>query len=79
MKENNMNLYIISEVLYDYTEGMVVIAAESLERAASLFANEWPDSRKIEEFDAAIERGAYQTLKVVGQPEGIVSCVYGGG
>ena len=74
-----INLYIIQEVLSDYTDGMVVIAAESLEKAGSLFANEWPDARLIGEFDAAIERGAYKTLQVVGQPEGIVSYVYGGG
>ena len=78
MENNLINLYIINEVLYDYTDGMVVIAAESLEKASSLFANEWPDARRIEEFDAAIERGAYKTLQVVGQSEGIVSYVYGG-
>ena len=80
--ENNhldINLYIITEVLYDYTDGMVVIAAESLEIAGSLFANEWPDARLIEEFDAAIANGAYKTLQVVGQSEGVVSYVYGGG
>jgi hypothetical protein len=74
-----LNLYIINEVLYDYTDGMVVIAAESLEKAGSLFANEWPDARLIEEFDAAIANGAYKILQVVGQSEGIVSYVFGGG
>lgn len=77
-KANVNNLYVINEVLYDYTDGMVIIAAESLEKAGSLFANKWPDARLIGEFDAAIERGAYKTLQVVGQPEGIVSYVYGG-
>lgn len=77
-----INLYIIQEVLYDYTDGMVVIAAASLERARELFVAEfiaYSDARELAEFDAAIERGAYKTLQVVGQPEGIVSYVYGGG
>lgn len=74
-----MNLYIINEVLYDYTDGMVVIAAASLERARELFVAEFEDERHLTEFDAAIECGAYKTLQVVGQPEGIVSHVYGGG
>jgi len=74
-----MNLYIINEVLYDYTDGMVVIAAESLERARDLFSAEFGCSdSSMDEFDAAIERGAYKTLQVVGQPEGVVSYVYGG-
>lgn len=79
MEKNEMNLYIINEVLYDYTDGMVVIAAASLERARELFVAEFGKFNTVEEFDAAIERGAYKTLQVVGQPEGIVSYVYGGG
>ena len=74
-----INLYIINEVLYDYTDGMVVIAAASLERARELFADEFGKFNSVEEFDAAIKSGAYKTLQVVGQPEGVVSYVYGGG
>lgn len=80
MENNLINLYIINEVLYDYTDGMVVIAAASLERARELFAAEFRSSDgDMSDFDAAIERGAYKTLQVVGQEEGIVSYVYGGG
>lgn len=80
MKENEMNLYIIQEVLADYTDGMVVIAAASLERARELFLAEFECSTSsADEFDRAIESGAYKTLQVVGQPEGVVSHVYGGG
>lgn len=80
----NLNLYIINEVLYDYTDGMVVIAAASLERARELFVAQFGSAsgvldRELSEFDAAIESGAYKTLQVVGQPEGIVSYVFGGG
>lgn len=82
MENNLINLYIINEVLYDYTDGMVVIAAASLERARELFTAEFVDyteDGKLDEFDAAIKRGAYKTLEVVGLEEGIVSYVYGGG
>jgi len=78
MKE--MNLYIINEVLYDYTDGMVVIAAATLRRARDLFAAEFRSSDgDMSDFDAAVQRGAYKVLKVVDQEEGVVSYVYGGG
>ena len=72
------NLYIINEVLYDYTDGMAVIAAASLERARELFAAEFVLKTQLAEFDAAIEGEWYTVLQVVDQPEGIVSYVYGG-
>jgi hypothetical protein len=74
-----MNLYIINEVLYDYTDGMVVIAAASLGRARQLFTAEFQGEQAAVEFDEAVFTGAYKTLQVVGQPEGVVSYVYGGG
>lgn len=75
-----MNLYIINEVLYDYTDGMVVIAAKSLTRARDLFSAEFRSSDgDMSDFDAAIQRKAYKVLKVVDQEEGVVSYVYGGG
>lgn len=74
-----MNLYIISEVLYDYTDGMVVIAAESLDRARALFQDKWSSARLLQEFDAAISGAAYKVLQVQDQAEGIVSYVFGGG
>lgn len=36
-----MNLYIINEVLCDYTCGMCVIAAESLPRCEQIFMEEF--------------------------------------
>ena len=76
------NLYIINEVLGDYTDGMVVIAAASLERARELFVAEFRSGQYDNgeaEFDEAIKSGAYKVLQVVGQDEGIVSYMYGGG
>ena len=79
------NLYIIQEVLSDYTFGMAVIAADSLERCRELFKNEfckdddWLSDRLMPEYDAAIKSDYYKVLSVVGQDEGVVSYVHGGG
>ena len=72
-----MNLYIINEVLSDYTSGMVVIAAPSLKRCRELFVEEF--KWHLDEFDTSIKDGNYKVLQVVDQPEGVVSYVYGGG
>ena len=71
------NLYIIQEVLSDYTAGMVVIAAPSLERCKELFIEEFEHA--IDEFDSAIEDGDYKVIEGVDHIEGVVSYVYGGG
>ena len=82
------NLYILNEVLCDYTAGMAVIAAPSLERARELFLEEfaWFDNGSIDfknyhnenlvkEFDSA----GVKVIEGVNHPEGVVSYVYGGG
>lgn len=78
------NLYIINEVLSDYTAGMAVIAAPSLERCRELFAEEfdlstWETDQEMKEFDSAIEDGDYKVIEGANHPEGVVSYVYGGG
>ena len=81
--KTQMNLYIINEVLYDYTDGMCVIAAESLSRCEQIFMKEFGNStsdylkeRKQKEFNEA-------TIKVIEnvpyEKEEVVSYVYGGG
>lgn len=77
------NLYIINEVLSDYTPGMAVIAAPSLERCRELFAKEfnhetWETDQEMKEYDSAIEDGDYKVIENVNHDEGIVSYVYGG-
>ena len=79
-----MNLYIINKVLYDYTDGMCVIAAESLPRCEQVFIEEFTHPRdsdytkecKQKEFNEAaikvIENVPYEK-------EEVVSYVYGGG
>jgi len=78
--EIGMNLYIVKEVLCDYTSGMVVIAAPTLERARELHLEEFGEgANTVDEFDTAIKCEWYTVLQVVDQPEGVVSYVYGGG
>jgi hypothetical protein len=75
-----MNLYIFKNVLFDYTPGMAVIAASSLERARELFAEEFGFSQSaLDEFDEAIKNESYTVLSVVDREEGVVDYVYGGG
>jgi len=82
-----MNLYIINEVLYDYTSGMCVIAAESLPRCEQIFMKKFGrnddniyakdhNKERQKEFNEApikvIENVPYEK-------EEVVSYVYGGG
>lgn len=78
-----MNLYIINEVLYDYTDGMCVIAAESKEHCNQIFMEKFchpRDSDYVKEcrqkdFDTA----EIKVIENVNHSEGVVSYVYGGG
>ena len=71
------NLYIINEVLYDYTPGMAVIAAPSLERCREIFAEEF--ELWVDEFDSTITDGDYKVIEGVELQTGVVSYVVGGG
>ena len=73
-----MNLYIINEVLSDYTYGMAVISAPSLKRCREIFKVEF-EFDEISEYDAAIRDGDYKVIEGVNQEEGVISYVYGGG
>ena len=76
--ETAMNLYILEGVLADYTGGMAVIAAPTLERCWELFAEEFVffgdslDHQKLFCEDIKVIEG-------VNRAEGVVSYVYGGG
>jgi hypothetical protein len=78
MKANNsnlMNLYILTGVLADYTDGMAVIAAPSLERAWEVFAENF-------NVDLEHEKHSCWEIKViegVNHAEGVVSYMHGGG
>lgn len=79
-----MNLYIIEDVLYDYTAGMCVIAAESQSRCEQIFMKEfthphdsdWVIEGRQKEFN---EAGIKVIENVPYEKEEVVSYVYGGG
>lgn len=80
-----MNLYIINDVLYDYTPGMCVIAAESLPRCEQIFMKEfgWGDDSDYskqynEEQQKLFNEAPIKVIENVNHPEGVVSYVYGG-
>ncbi len=70
-----MNLYIINEVLSDYTSGMVVIAAESKEQCREFFIKEFSEYH-AEEFD---KYAKFTVIEGVNHSAGMVDYVYGGG
>ena len=69
-----MNLYIINEILSDYTSGMVVIAAESKENCRELFVKEFEGHAN--DFDCELTK--FTIIEGVNHPAGIVDYVYGG-
>ncbi len=70
-----MNLYIINNILTDYTSGMCVIAAESKEQCRELFITEFGNCHE-DEFD----KNAYFTIiEDVKHPAGVLAYEYGGG
>lgn len=81
-----MNLYILNDVLYDYTPGMCVIAAESKDQCKQLFMEKFGNSSESdyakvknegmeEEFDSA----PVKVIEGVNHPAGVVAYEYGGG
>ena len=73
-----MNIYVINEVLYDYTPGMVVIAASDLSECRAIFQQDFASF--LEEFDSAIKDDCYKVIPAGdGVEAGTISHVYGGG
>lgn len=82
-----MKLFIINEVLQDYTSGMVCIKAENLDDCRDRFI-EWLDLPKstteeyLEEFDTAIKYGKFLVLELSyldPTEPGVVGQCWGGG
>ena len=82
-----MKLYILKEVLYDYTDGMAVIAAESMPQCEQIFMEEFgyfTDCNggrvKNERVQKEFNNANVTIIESVGLDEaGIVEYVYGGG
>jgi len=81
-----MNLYIINDVLYDYTAGMCVIAAESMPRCEQIFMEEfgWDgdadyDKRHNDGLQKEFNEAPIKVIENVPyEKEEVVSYVYGG-
>lgn len=79
-----MQIYVFEDVLCDYTSGMAVIAAESLEQAQAIAFKEFGWHDTIEEFlERGGEGGFQKPAGVYPMPEGtaagVLHHVYGGG
>ena len=78
-----MNLYIINDVLHDYTAGMCVIAAESLPRCEQIFMKEFAPGESDyfkEKTQKDFNTAAIKVIENVPyEKEEVVSYVYGGG
>ena len=81
-----MNLYILNDVLYDYTSGMAVIAAECTEHCRQIFIDEfgYPGDNdyaktRNEELQKDFDTADVKVIENVNHPAGVVSYVYGGG
>jgi len=77
-----MKLFIITDVLSDYTSGMVAIKAESLEQAREFFVKGQMLESVIDEFDDAIKNGCYTEFDLADTDTkelGVLVEVYGGG
>lgn len=74
-----MNLYIINDVLYDYTPGMCVIAAESMPRCETIFMKEFSTDYNEEERQREFNHAGIKVIENVNHPEGVVAYEYGGG
>lgn len=78
-----MNLYIINDVLYDYSSGMCVIAAESLPRCEQIFMKEfgWENyEQHNQQLQKEFNTAAIKVIENVPyEKEEVVSYVYGGG
>ncbi len=76
-KEEMNNLYILEGVLADYTPGMAVIAAPSLERCWEVFDEKFEFSAEHLEHEKRFAE--VKVIEGVNHAEGVVSYMYGGG
>jgi len=70
-----MNLYIINNILSDWTSGMVVIAAESKEQCREVFMKEFGGDYYTDEFD---NYATFTVIEGVNHDAGVIDYVYGG-
>ena len=69
-----MNLYILNEVLCDYTVGvgMCVIAAESMARCEQLFMKKFANDYNKEFMQKEFNSAPIKVIENINHPEGVV-------
>ena len=75
------NVYVINEVLSDYTAGMVVIAAKDWEQCRAYFGEKfgYQYDYLLKQFDRAVENGKYKLFPCSTDQSGVLEYVFGGG
>ena len=71
-----MKLYILNNVLSDYTSGMAIIAAENMDQCRELFIKEFSEYHAVE-FDKYAKFTVIESVSI--EEAGIVDYVWGGG
>ena len=71
-----MHLYILNNVLSDYTSGMAVIAAENMDQCRELFIKEFSEYH-AKDFDEYARFTVIESVSI--EEAGIIEYVYGGG
>ena len=72
-----MKLFIIQEILIDYTSGMVVIAANDKDECREIFLKEFVDENS--EYKTEFDNAVFNVIESVGIDEpGLVDYIYGG-
>jgi ribonuclease HIII len=82
-----MKLFIIQEILIDYTSGMVVIAANDKDECREIFLKEFVDENSVDEnggfiysnYKTEFDNAVFKVIESVGIDEpGLVDYIYGG-
>ncbi|UNH61124.1 hypothetical protein SSZBM1_7 [Synechococcus phage S-SZBM1] len=71
-----MKLFILNNVLSDYTSGMAVIAAETKDQCRELFIKEFGEYHAVE-FDKYAQFTVIESVSV--EEAGVIAYEYGGG
>jgi ribonuclease HIII len=70
-----MKLFIIQQILIDWTSGMVIIAANDKDECREIFLKEF----KCDNYETEFDNAEFKVIESVGIDEpGIVDYVYGG-
>ena len=79
-----MNLYIISNVLWDATRGMCVIAAESMSHCEEIYVKKFEhyemwSGGEIIDAQQDFKDATFQVIENINEPAGVINYVTGGG